>query len=412
MSSETAPPTPPPTDNAPADTQPPAPVPNLQAVDTPTPFDFEAHRLRAIDHYQKRRAVYEGYGQRLRDILQEALRSGGLRAASIEARAKSVTSFGIKAALPSEHDPNAPKYANPLADITDLTGVRIIVFFPSDLTQVDAAIHRQLLVKEKIDKGVVLRREGRFGYESVHYLVQLTPERVAFPEYARYKRLVGEIQVRTILQHAWAEIEHDIQYKSADVIPASIGRRFLALASLLELADREFQAIQLEDKRQRAAAQSLVKLGNIAQVEITPDALKTYLDKILGPDGRMTEYGYEAEARSLSAIGFRTIGQIAECIQGYDDDVISRAQWGSRVGQLARFQGLLMAGMGASYIAKRYSSEPWLRNYQSTLLDRLRKADIAIGNYAPLPTTPPTQPEASAGREADVAPPDLPAQGA
>jgi hypothetical protein len=56
--------------------------------------------------------------------------------------------------------------------------------------------------------------------------------------------LVAEIQVRTILQHAWAEIEHDTRYKAVDVAPTAIARRFVALAGLLEIADREFQALQ------------------------------------------------------------------------------------------------------------------------------------------------------------------------
>jgi ppGpp synthetase/RelA/SpoT-type nucleotidyltranferase len=52
------------------------------------------------------------------------------------------------------------------------------------------------------------------GYQSVHYLVQFSPERCALPEYQRFQGRIAEIQVRTVLQHGWAEIEHDIQYKA------------------------------------------------------------------------------------------------------------------------------------------------------------------------------------------------------
>ena len=64
-----------------------------------------------------------------------------------------------------------------------------------------------------------------------------------------------EIQVRTILQHVWAEIEHDIQYKSSSDIPKELKRKFQALAGLIEIADREFQSIQDMDDGLRSAIQ-------------------------------------------------------------------------------------------------------------------------------------------------------------
>ena len=76
--------------------------------------------------------------------------------------------------------------------------------------------------------------------------------------------MICEVQVRTTLQHAWAEIEHDIQYKSENEIPKEIRRKFRALAGLVEIADREFQSIQdmdsaLKDAIQKSAANELTK---------------------------------------------------------------------------------------------------------------------------------------------------------
>ena len=104
-------------------------------------------------------------------------------------------------------------------------------------------------------------REERFGYQSEHYLVRLSNKRTALPEYNPHLGLVAEVQVRTILQHAWAEIEHDIQYKSSITIPNTIRRRFMALAGVLEIADREFQAIQDEDKLLKQQARTSVEEG-------------------------------------------------------------------------------------------------------------------------------------------------------
>jgi putative GTP pyrophosphokinase len=206
------------------------------------------------------------------------------------------------------------------------------------------------------------------------------------PEYNRFDNLVAEIQVRTILQHAWAEIEHDIQYKSTDTIPSLIHRRFMSLAGLIEIADREFQAIQDEDERLRKQARKSVNLGNLENVEITPDALKAYLDKKLGSDGRMTEFSYQFEARILRQLGFKNLKQIEECIYKYDDDNLSRILYGTRQGQITRFEYQLLAGMGENYIKLHpWAKLQWFEDTQKRDLEKLIKSGIKIGSYLPNP---------------------------
>lgn len=96
-----------------------------------------------------------------------------------------------------------------------------------------------------IDKRKVLDPD-RFGYLSLHYICKLRPERLKLVEYRRFDGLLVEIQVRSILQHAWAEIEHDLGYKTPAAIPQPIRRRFSRLAGLLEVADTEFIHIRNE----------------------------------------------------------------------------------------------------------------------------------------------------------------------
>src|SRR6185437_10448916 len=113
-------------------------------------------------------------------------------------------------------------------------------------------------------------------------------------------------------QHAWAEIEHDIQYKSASVIPVDIKRRFSSLAGLLEVADREFQAVQNEDQRLRQHAREMIKKGDIDEVEITPDALKAFLTRQIGGDQRISWWSYDYLARMLRKLGFQNLRQVEE----------------------------------------------------------------------------------------------------
>lgn len=351
----------------------------------PTDFDFETYRQKSETEYQKIRSLYEAFAERTKHLLREILDAYAIKVASIDARAKAVDSFGKKASTRSASDPNRPKYLDPLAEITDLAGVRVIAFFPKTLHDIDRVISTEFDVLERIDKADLLKKEERLGYQSVHYLVKLKPSRANLSEYSRFKGLTAEIQVRTILQHAWAEIEHDIQYKSVETIPSSIRRRFMTLAGLLEIADREFQAIQDEDEQLRQEARRAVQQGELARVEITPDALKAYLDKRLGSDGRMTAFSYDFTARLLRKLGFTNFEQIEECIANYDDDRVSKAVWGTRQGQLTRFEYQLLASMGENYIERHlWANEDWYARLSRENLEKMRQAGIPIGSYDPL----------------------------
>jgi len=352
-----------------------------------TPFDAEGHRRTAEAQYTRVRGLYRDFAETVRDILSAALDAAAIRYHSIEARAKSVASFGAKAVSRDPNDPERPKYENPLEDITDLAAARVITFLPSILSSVDSVVLEQFELVEKQDKRDELLHGERFGYQSIHYVVRLRPERMGLPEYSRFAGLTVEIQARTILQHAWAEMEHDIAYKSPTVIPATVRRRFAALAGMLEIADREFEAIQQEDEQLRRDARRLVAEGRLSEVEVTPDALRAYLDEKLGPDGRMTPFSYEFLANDLRHMGFQTLDQIDDAIEGYDDDLLSRIVYGNRWGQIARLEVMLLAGMGELFtqIHRWQHGEFWSEVHRNHI-SILKAAGVAVRTYDPRAT--------------------------
>jgi putative GTP pyrophosphokinase len=345
---------------------------------------FEQSQHEAIDDYRDKRHIYQLFVLEIEKILKVALSSRKIKVASVEGRAKTIESFAEKAAKQSLLDPTQPKYRNPSYEITDCAGLRIITFFPKTLNEVDQIIGAEFMILEKNDKGDDLKRDGRLGYQSIHYLISLGANRATLAEYSQFKDLIAEIQVRTILQHAWAEIEHDIQYKSLETAPLSIQRRFISLAGLLELADREFQSIHDEDNSLRQTARKSVHDGKLENVEITPDALKTYLDRKLGVDRRMTDVSYEWAASMLRSLSFTNFRQIDECISGFDDDNICRLAWGERQGQVSRFETLLLAGMGQYFIDNHpfVENKPWVETWENTF-KRFIRAGIMIKNYRP-----------------------------
>lgn len=345
-------------------------------------FDFEEHKQKAVSEYIKERPKYEAFCTALKHVIENCLLEKKIKYHSIEARAKDIESYGEKASRPSNTNPNSPKYKDPINEIKDLSGLRIITFFPSTQEEVDALIYNELDVIEKSNKGELLDQEEKLGYLSIHYLVKFKEPRNKLFEYKRFKDMIAEIQVRTILQHAWAEIEHDIEYKSTITIPISIKRRFMALAGMLEIADKEFQSIHDEDNKIRKDARMLIHEGKLETVEITTDALKAYLDKRLGSDGRYNDFSYGFEVKMLREMGFSNLKQIDDLMKGYNDDKLSRLVWGNRQGQLSRFQFVLLASMGQNYIKRhpwsKIENSYWYTSWNKKL-EIFREAGIIIG---------------------------------
>lgn len=348
-------------------------------------FDFDLHREESVVKFREVRRLYEDLAETIGRVLKDTLSAASVSTHSIQARAKTIDSFADKASKPSSANPLEPKYNDPLKEITDLSAARIITYLPGTIKDVCNSIETEFSVLEKIDKADELMDEGKFGYHSVHYLVTLPQDRTRLSEYRRFSGIIFEIQVRTILQHAWAEMEHDIQYKSASVIPAIIRRRFIALAGMLEIADREFQALQEEDHALRVKARNSVESGHLSGIEITPDALKTYLDRKLGRDARQTEVSYEICAEYLNQLGFTSLQQLDNCLNTYNDDTVSRALWGSRQGQITRFESVLLASMGDVYVNRHpWSKDEYWKKSFPEWLQLIKDAEIVTGTYDPL----------------------------
>lgn len=193
---------------------------------------------RILDAYETSQGLYGDYCRTLGGLIDTVLSPRGIQTHSISFRAKSVESLAEKITRPDK------SYAT-IEEITDLAGVRITTYFADDVDRVAEVLRAEFSIDP--DASVDKRQYAdpdRFGYRSLHYVISLGPNRAALAEYAKFAGLKCEIQLRSILQHAWAEIEHDLGYKSAAGVPAELRRKFARIASLLELADDEFSSIR------------------------------------------------------------------------------------------------------------------------------------------------------------------------
>jgi putative GTP pyrophosphokinase len=136
-------------------------------------FDFEKHSQVAIDQYRQVRPLYEDFSNVIKNLIFQVLNVHHIKVHSIEARAKDIESFAKKALAPSLENPYSPKYPEPMQDITDLAGIRVITFYPSTQEKVSAIIKSEFDIIELSDKSELLIKDEKFGYASIHYLVKL-----------------------------------------------------------------------------------------------------------------------------------------------------------------------------------------------------------------------------------------------
>ncbi|QUX92073.1 hypothetical protein CYL31_11915 [Marinomonas sp. A3A] len=201
--------------------------------------DNKEKRIKSIlSDYEAQKKKFDRFEECLVQLVRRIVESSNVIPHDITSRRKGRESFLKKLKKPG-------KVYTELSDITDIVGVRITTYFESDVDEIKNLIEKEFEVDEErsIDKKR-LYDPDRFGYMSLHYIIGLKKDRLQHVEYSSFDGMKAEIQIRSILQHTWAEIEHDLGYKSKYVIPIYLKRRFSQLSSLLELADREFLQIK------------------------------------------------------------------------------------------------------------------------------------------------------------------------
>lgn len=182
--------------------------------------------------YDERRDSYIQFEKKIRLLIDDIIENK--MNCTISSRVKD------RISLKKKLDKKNNKYSD-INQITDIIGIRIITLFSADLDIIAKLIETEFSVDKinSVDKRKVLEPD-RFGYLSLHYVVSLNDQRLDLLEYKKFKNIRFEIQIRSILQHAWAEIEHELGYKSSIEIPLKERRDFSRLASLLEIADEKF----------------------------------------------------------------------------------------------------------------------------------------------------------------------------
>ncbi len=195
-----------------------------------------------LQDYDKNINLFRNFNKELDTLIKRLLEAKNIKYHLISPRPDD----GIKKRKSLENKLSSPEknYSN-IHDIKDICALRIITYFDDDVDKVAKVIENEF--KIDLDNSIDKRRghnTNSFGYLSLHYVCFLSDKRSKLTEYKEYKLIPFEIQIRSILQHSWAEIEHDLGYKNKKNLSPRLERTFSRIASLLESADNEFTTIR------------------------------------------------------------------------------------------------------------------------------------------------------------------------
>ncbi|CAN5661226.1 bifunctional ribonuclease/(p)ppGpp synthase [soil metagenome] len=280
-------------------------------------------------------------------LVQGILDEAGINYLSVTGRTKTVPSFAEKA---GRLVAGVPAYVDPLTQITDQLGVRVITYLEDDVDAAAELLNEQVIVQDDRDLGQETADQGRFGYASRHLMITLDPAREGHPDYAHLQGRSAQVQIRTVLQHAWAEFEHDIRYKGT--MPAEhaheFDRRFALAAGLLELADREFSAIR--DRLRGVAPEVTAPVDDDPRID--PRELAAFLAGQYSEAGwsRTDHYGWISGL--LLELGIASLEELADVLRRADEETITeRMAYRHPAGAVRRLDDALLWVYGDVFVA-------------------------------------------------------------
>jgi putative GTP pyrophosphokinase len=228
--------------------------------------DMEALRIQ----YEKIRPKYEELEASLKRDLQAFLDEAGIHVLEVQSRVKEFESLWDKT--------RRKGYNDPLTEAEDLCALRVIAHYASDLDRILEIIKTEFDVQKLQDRSDELR-PSEFGYRSIHVILTVKQDWLQAPCYRRLGGLKAEVQVRTVLMHAWASVSHDLWYKREGA-PEQFEHELSRLDAILERVDEDFDALRGRKAQYVSAlSQQAQESGQFdPNLELNIDSLAALLD--------------------------------------------------------------------------------------------------------------------------------------
>lgn len=311
-------------------------------MQAPKMLPEERLKAQIAAYREEKKNHYDRYAETLKRVLEKAC-AVHLPEAVVQVRSKSVDSFAEKCVR------KADKYKDPVRDMTDLCGARVIVQTLDQVAAVRTFIKANFLIVEEDEKGSGFA-DAEFGYRDVHYIIELLPERCsALGLNGEEQRVIGarraEVQVRTWMQHAWADTLHDRMYKTSLKYPREFRRLAGLLAALMEDGDRTFNMLAREIDGMLANYQAYASQTHVTQEAERQKQILANIDESRRPRAALQL------ARLISAQG--RYGETIDVLQKY-------------AGETGALRPEILLDLGYA-VCRQHRSEPSGPDYQRGL---------------------------------------------
>jgi putative GTP pyrophosphokinase len=219
----------------------------------------------------------------------------------------------------SEKLTRLPHSIKDIKKLQDLVGLRVVLLFRRDASQVCTLINESFRVIRQYNPEDRLK-EDQFGYSSTHFVIELPSEWLAVPTLSRFSGLRAEVQVRTVAQHMWAAASHTLQYKQETNVPTVVLRSIHRVSALLETVDLEFERVLTERELYRTELDlSQLRSTLNSNTALNVDLLEKLLDDLLPPENKDTEEPFSQLLSDLNHFKVSTTQLLQKLLERHKD---------------------------------------------------------------------------------------------
>ncbi|MBG0739842.1 (p)ppGpp synthetase [Paeniglutamicibacter antarcticus] len=280
----------------------------------------------SVAEYERVRSQLEFVTWDVEASIREIFKDSATTPLFVTSRTKSLESFREKASrmvAPVAGAEPALAFPEPLRNLTDIVGVRVITTLPAENAEAANLIKRQRSIfdcRGDREKDIGSIESGTYGYSSRHLILRCIQndvvkhyQRVLDPSAKPTGSYFFECQIRTVFAHAWSEIEHDIRFKAQDRRAWSpyFDRQFTATAAMLETVESAFSELE---ERYETVTNFWDEAGEGA-VALTPNRVKEVWQTLLPHVDRKSDDDWGWAAELLAAHGLVRTIELVDVLQ-------------------------------------------------------------------------------------------------
>ncbi len=274
-------------------------------------------------------------------------------------------------------------------DLQDIVGLRLTLVFLRDANKIKSLLENTFDIVKSYNTSARLKND-QFGYSSQHIILKCPNDWCAVPSLSHLSNFKAEIQIRTLAQHIWAEVSHQLQYKNEENVPGEILRSIYRSSALLETIDLEFERVLNEREKYR---EEIKKDKVHDEMPINSDNLELLLDELLPKDNKDEDgENYSLLISDIKALEIREISKLRDIIvnnydammkeeatrvkESIDDYETTGELTGTRIERLKRMVFYTHLGLIRTAFKKEYGEKKVSKIIQDTYKSKLKRTKL------------------------------------